>query len=82
MKITIDTNDVARWGYSVPYYLAYIKKKKGIVTIEQISKDLGYSYFSVRSELDSMAKRGLIKKHYEHREKGGRAKLVGVEIIL
>ncbi len=82
MEITLRVDDVLVWGYAIPYYLGYIRQKGSKVTMQEMIDDLGYSEPAIRQQLDAMARLGLIKKHYEHiKGKGGRAKLVGVEII-
>lgn len=84
MEITIKTttDEVLTWGYAQPYYLSYIKQKGGIVTMAEMVSDLGYTDASIRQELDTLERRGLIRKHYERKKgKGGKAPLVRVEIL-
>lgn len=83
MEITIRVDDVLRYGYSVPYYLSYLKQKGGNVTMAEMISDLGFSESAIRGELNTLERMGLIKKHYEKviGKRGGRKPLVRVEIL-
>jgi len=83
MKVIMDTQMVATYGYAMEYYRAYFMAKgQKEITMAEMIEDLGFSEPAIRMELGRMEKRGIIRRIYREGKYAGRAKLVGVEVLI
>ena len=79
MKITIDTEEVIKYGVAHAFILGYIRHKEGNFTTKDMMEELGYSESGARLELRKLHRYKLINKRY--RQGRGRAKFVGADIL-